>query len=81
MYTSKKDSLYGVHPASTQAMREYFCIDAQQCWAMGYLLGLDCAEVDREESNVCVVDSLVMPLVSILFPNNSVTLPAKLVAL
>ena len=41
-------------------MREYFGLDAQRCWAMGYLLDLDCAEVDKEQIDVCVVDCLVL---------------------
>jgi hypothetical protein len=48
---------------------------------MGYLLGEDCAEIDKEQSDICVVDRLVLPLVSILFPNNAISLEAKLVAL
>ena len=62
-------------------MREYIGLDAQRCWAMGYLLDLDCAEVDKEQIDVCVVDCLVLQLVSILFANHGVDLPAKLVAL
>ena len=31
-------------------VREYCGLDAQRCWAMGHLLGRDCAEVDEERS-------------------------------
>jgi hypothetical protein len=41
-----------------------------RCWVMGYLLDIDCADVDKEESQMCVVDCLVLPLVSIIFPTD-----------
>jgi hypothetical protein len=34
---------------------------------MGHLLGRDCAEVDKEESNLCVVDELVLPLLQVIY--------------
>jgi hypothetical protein len=80
-YTANEDSLYGVQAAPAQKMREYCGLDAQRCWGMGYLLGEDCAEIDKEQSDICVVDRLVLPLVSILFPNNAISLEAKLVSL
>jgi hypothetical protein len=45
-------------------MREYCGLDAQRCLSMGYLLGSDCADIDKEESDICIVDQLVLPLVS-----------------
>jgi hypothetical protein len=52
---------------STQPTREYCGLDAQRCLGIGYLLGMDCKEIEKEESQICVVDRLVLPLVSIVF--------------
>jgi hypothetical protein len=80
-YAANEDSLYGVKAVTEQPLREYCGLDAQRCLAMGYMLGLDCAEVDKEESQVCVVDRLVLPLVSIVFEKESLSQLAKLVSL
>jgi hypothetical protein len=69
-YTSNDDSLYGVQAAPAQTMREYCGLDAQRCWGMGYLLGENCAKIDKEKSDICVVDRLVLPLVSIFKQRN-----------
>ena len=47
--------------------RDYCGLDAQRCWAMGHLLGQDCAEVDEEHSTLCVVDELVVPLLAVAY--------------
>jgi hypothetical protein len=80
-YVANDDSLYGVQASFEQTMREYCGLDAQRCWSMGYLLGNDCAEIDKEQSDICIVDRLVLPLVSITFPNNGIALQTKLLAL
>jgi hypothetical protein len=48
---------------------------------MGYLLGIDCADVDKEESQMCIVDRLVLPLVSIIFPTDGIAQQQSLDAL
>jgi hypothetical protein len=47
-YVANDDSLYGVQASFGQTMREYCGLDAQRCWSMGYLLGNDCAEIDKD---------------------------------
>jgi len=61
--------LYGVRLQEPQQTREYCGLDPQRCLGMGYLLGVDCNEIDKEESQLCVVDRLVLPFVSIVFGN------------
>jgi hypothetical protein len=81
-YVRGVDAEYGVQSESTQPIREYCGLDAQRCLGMGYLLGIDCNEIEREESQLCVVDRLVLPLVSIVFGNaDNKELPNELVKL
>jgi len=46
---------------------DYCGLDDQLCWNMGHLLGKDYAEVDKEQSNLCVVDELVLPLLRVIY--------------
>ena len=80
-YVANEDSLYGVQAVSSEPIREYCGLDAQRCMAMGYLLGTDCADVDKEESQMCIVDRLVLPLVSIIFPTDGIAQQQTLDAL
>jgi hypothetical protein len=66
-YVRVFDAEYGMEWKSTQPTREYCGLDAQRCLGIGYLLGMDCNEIEKEESQICVVDRLVLPLVSIVF--------------
>ncbi len=52
----------------TNDARNYCGLDAQRCWGMGHLLGRDCAELDQERSALCVVDTLVLPLLAVVYP-------------
>jgi hypothetical protein len=75
-FVTNDESLYGISAAPE--MRDYCGLDAQRCWGMGYLLGTDCSEIDKEESSVCVIDQLVLPLVPIIFSNTAVSPQLKL---
>jgi hypothetical protein len=66
VYEKSVDSPFGVQARPTLA-RDYCALDAQRCWGAGYMLGTDCADVNREESNLCIPDRLVLPLVTIVF--------------
>ena len=69
-YIANEDSPYGVQAVGNvgnEEVREYCGLDAQRCWGMGYLLGIDCVDVDKELSELCIVDTLVLPLVDIIF--------------
>jgi hypothetical protein len=62
----KEDAADGVHKEDTA--RDYCSLDAQRCWAVGYLLGEDCVDVAQEKnSELCVVDMLVLPLFRIVY--------------
>jgi hypothetical protein len=49
------------------AARDYCGLDAQRCWGMGQLLGVDCADVALETSALCVVDLLLLPLLHVAY--------------
>lgn len=66
-YEANTDSVYGVETSQDITFREYCSLDAQRCGGVGYLLGRDCAAVDREEFSDCIVDTLVLPLVPFVF--------------
>jgi hypothetical protein len=66
VYENNIESPFGVE-RSTTSTRDYCALDAQRCWGMGYLLGNDCADVNKEESDLCIPDRLVVPLVAIVF--------------
>jgi hypothetical protein len=66
VYEKSVDSPFGVKANPTLA-RDYCALDAQRCWGAGYMLGTDCADVNREESSLCIPDQLVLPLVTIVF--------------
>lgn len=65
VYKLNEDSPNSV--AAQATAREYCALDAQRCWGMGYLLGSDCSEVDSQQSELCVVDTLVLPLISVAY--------------
>ncbi len=62
---AQEDAADGV--SKTEAARDYCSLDAQRCWAVGYLLGEDCVQVAQENSELCVVDMLVLPLFRIVY--------------
>ena len=76
VHESSDDLRYGVRALT--ATREYCGLDAQRCWGMGLLLGVDCEDVDKEKSDKCVVDDLVLPLVHIVYRRNELQQLAKL---
>jgi hypothetical protein len=67
VHVLSEDSPSNVRPKD--AARDYCGLDAQRCWGMGFLLGDDCAEVDKELSALCVVDELVLPLLVVAYGN------------
>jgi hypothetical protein len=62
------ESQYGVKRSSSLT-RDYCPLDAQRCWGVGFLLGKNCDELSREESDKCIPDPLVVPLVHVVFGN------------
>ena len=62
------ESQYGVK-RSLSLTRDYCPLDAQRCWGVGFLLGKNCDELSREESDKCIPDPLVVPLVHVVFGN------------
>jgi hypothetical protein len=69
VYTKNNALENGVEPSKTT--RDYCALDAQRCWGTGYMLGTDCEEVNQEVSNLCIPDILVLPLVTIVFGEQS----------
>lgn len=51
-----------------QSTTRHYCLyDSSKCFAMGYLLGESCIEAEQVEETHCVLDPLVVPLVSAVF--------------
>lgn len=58
-----------------EAVRDYCSLDTQRCWGVGFLLGSDCEEAGRLESETCVPDALVLPLLSGVYSDTNGRMP------
>lgn len=64
-HTLSEDSPNDVKQENSE--QDYCGLDAQWCWGMGFLLGIDCADVGQERSSLCVVDTFVLPMLAITY--------------
>ena len=64
-HTLSEDSPNDVKQENSE--QDYCGLDAQWCWGMGFLLGIDCADVGQERNSLCVVDTFVLPMLAITY--------------